>query len=191
MNLHETDPAARSLRRDGRSGNAFVEFALVFILLLTMIVGMFEFTWVLFLRATFHHAVREGVRYAITGNPGPSGLDSAIKQRIKQSAFGLLSDADLNNHVSIEFFDPACPSGATCPAGGAASAGQAAALAGSIVRVGINCYSLTPITNLVRKNPQTGAAFPFALTVTASDKMEPFPGAPPNRGTLAAPSACP
>ena len=194
MKLHPNVSALRALRqrrRGRRSGNAFVEFALVFLLLLTMIVGMFEFTWVLFLRATFHHAVREGVRYAITGNPGPTGLDGAIKKRIKENAFGLLTDADLDNHVSVEFFDPGCPTGATCPAGGAATAASAAALAGSIVRVSINCYSLMPITNLIRKDPGTGAAFPFALTVTASDKMEPFPGAPPTRGTLSAPTACP
>ena len=168
--------------RDGRRerGNAFVEFALVFLLLLTMIVGMFEFTWVLFLRATFHHAVREGVRAAITGDPGANGLDSRIKSVIQQNSFGLLKQADLDAHVSVEFFDANC-AGITCP--------LANAEAGSIVRVGIRCYDLTPITNLIRKDPQ-GAAFPFSLSVSASDKMEPFPGAPPNRGTVANPTAC-
>ena len=164
----------------GNRGNAFVEFALVFLLLLTMVVGMFEFTWVLFLRATFHHAVREGVRAAITGNDQPSGLDARIKSVIQEKSFGLLSSAQLDEHVSVEFFDPNC-AGATCPV--------ATAEPGSIVRVGINCYSLTPITNLIRKDQQ-GRAFPFSLTVSASDKMEPFPGGPANRGTAANPTAC-
>lgn len=167
-------------RIDGESGNAFVEFALVFLLLLTLIVGMFEFTWVLFLRATFHHAVREGVRAAITGNDQPSGLDARIKSVIQEKSFGLLDNAQLDAHVSVEFFDPNC-AGITCP--------LATAEPGSIVRVGINCYSLTPITNLIRRDNQ-GAPLPFGLTVSASDKMEPFPGGPANRGTAASPTAC-
>lgn len=166
--------------RGGERGNAFVEFALVFLLLLTMIVGMFEFTWVLFLRATFHHAVREGVRAAITGNDQPSGLDARIKSVIQEKSFGLLDSAALDAHVSVEFFDPNC-AGTTCP--------LTAAEPGSIVRVGINCYSLMPITNLIRKDNQ-GAPLPFGLTVSASDKMEPFPGGAASRGTVAAPTAC-
>ncbi|MCB9386113.1 MAG: pilus assembly protein [Bryobacterales bacterium] len=157
-------------------------------LLLTMIVGMFEFTWVLFVRATFHHAVRAAVRFAITGGDG-SGLDDEIKQVIKENSFGLLNDADLDAYVGVEFYDPNCGSGATCPAGGAASAGVADAEAGSIIRVTISCYDMTPITTLVRKTP-SGGAFPFVLSVSATDKMEPYPGAPPNRGTLADPTAC-
>lgn len=164
-----------------RRGNAFLEFALVFLVLLTMIVGMFEFAWALFLRATFHHAVREGARFAITGNAGSSGLDDSIKQVIERNTFGLLSGSKLDEHVSVEFFDPTCPNGATCP--------LAAAEPGAIVRVGINCYSLVPITNLVRKDEQ-GDPLPITLTVTASDKMEPFPGGPAPRGATADPTAC-
>ena len=175
-------------RRRGQNerGNAFVEFALVFVMLLTMIVGMFEFTWVLFVRATFHHAARAAVRYAITGGDG-SGLDDEIKQVIQNNSFGLLSDSELDEYVAVEFFDPTCTSGASCPAGGAASAATANAEAGSIIKITIGCYDLTPVTNLIRKN---AATFPFVLTVSASDKMEPFPGAPPSRGTLSNPTAC-
>jgi Flp pilus assembly protein TadG len=171
-----------------QGGNAFVEFALVFIMLLMMIVGMFEFTWVLFVRATFHHAVRTAVRYAITGGDG-TGLDDEIKQVIKQNSFGLLSDDELDEYVGVEFYDPNCPSGMTCAAGGAASPGVANAEAGSIVRVTISCYDLTPVTTLIRKD-NNGGPFPFVLSVSASDKMEPFPGTPPNRGSLADPTAC-
>lgn len=167
-------------RRTSR-GNAYIEFALVFLLLLTLVVGMFEFTWALFLRATFHHAVREGARYAITGNPGQNGLDSSVKDVIRRNTFGLLNGAKLDEHVSIEFFDPACPEGETCP--------LTAAEPGAIVRVGIECYSIVPITNLVRKDDQ-GDPLPILLTVTASDKMEPFPGGPASRGTVASPTAC-
>ena len=174
--------------RDREGGNAFIEFALVFLMLLMMIVGMFEFTWVLFVRATFHHAARAAVRYAITGGDG-SGLDDEIKQVIKANSFGLLDDAELDEYIGVEFYDPACASGLTCPAGGAATAAVANAEPGSIIRVTISCYDLTPVTTLIRKD-SNGGPFPFVLSVSASDKMEPFPGPPANRGTLADPTAC-
>ncbi len=157
-------------------------------MLLMLIVGMFEFTWVLFVRATFHHAARAAVRFAITGGDG-AGLDDEIKQVIKENSFGLLSDADLDAYVGIEFYDPSCAAGATCPAGGAASAAVANAEAGSIIKITLSCYDLTPVTTLIRKDA-SGGSFPFVLSVSASDKMEPFPGAPPGRGTLANPTAC-
>jgi len=180
--------AAEANARGAERGNAFVEFALVFLMLLMMIVGMFEFTWVLFVRATFHHAARSAVRYAITGGSG-GGLDDEIKQVIKDNSFGLLTDAELDEYVGVEFYDPNCTTGATCPAGAAASAAVANAEAGSIIKITIGCYDLTPVTTLLRKDSQ-GAPFPFTLSVSASDKMEPFPGAPPSRGTLADPTAC-
>jgi Flp pilus assembly protein TadG len=178
----------KQLRNNREGGNAFVEFALVFLLLLVMIVGMFEFTWVLFVRATFHHAVRAAVRFAITGGDG-GGLDDEIKAVIKSNSFGLLSESELDEYVGIEFYDPDCTSGMTCPAGGAASAAVANAEAGSIIRITISCYDLTPVTTLIRKD-DSGGPFPFVLSVSASDKMEPFPGTPPSRGTLANATAC-
>lgn len=188
---------ARSDRAcDPGSGNAFVEFALVFLLLMILIVGMFEFSWMLFVRATLHHAVREGVRHAITGNSlasiqSPQGLDASIKEVIKRSSFGLLDDAALAAHLSIEFFDPTC-AGQICAAGGAASPAVAPAESGSIVRVSIQCYDITPITSLIRDPDQvSGQPLPFTLSITASDKMEPFPGGAPDRGSqLASPTAC-
>ena len=179
MRIAPRNVLRRGHRGNRRKGNAYLEFALVFILLLTMIVGLFEFTWVLFLRATLHHAVREGVRHAITGNPsqgqsGVLGLDDSVKQAIKANAFGLLSDADLDAHVALEFFDASCNGQAAgCGAGGGAPA-TADAVAGSIVRVSINCYNLTPITTLIRKNP-TGGANPFTLTVSSSGQNGALP----------------
>lgn len=176
--------------RDRRSGSAMVEFALTLLLPLAMIMGMFAFVWTLFVHATLHNAVREGVRYAITGNPGGSGLDDAVKQRIKVASGGLLNNTELDAHVSIEFFDPDCPNGQTCPATPAATPATSQAVSSSIVKVTVNCYSIGPFANLTWGS-NNSAGFPFSLTVSASDKMEPFPGAPPSRGTMASPTACP
>ncbi len=174
-----------------RRGSAIIEFALVFLLLITMVVGMFEFVWVLYIRASIHNAVREAVRYAITGDAGVLGLDGEIKRVIQEQSAGILQASEIDEYISVEFFDPNCPNGATCPAGGALSAGAAAAESGSIIKITINCYEVMPITSMFRRNPTTGAPMPFSVTVSASDKMEPFPGAPPSRGSVSSPTACP
>jgi hypothetical protein len=167
-----------------RRGNAYVEFALVFLLMLTLLVGAFEFTWVLFIRATLHHATREAVRSAITANPPgaySAAFDDYLKSIIRTNTFGLLSTAELDAHVDIEYFDADC-NGASCPI--------AAAEAGSVVQVSIRCYQVYPISSLIRaRDPGTGQLVPFSVNVSSSDRLEPFPGAPPNRGTLANPTA--
>ncbi len=168
-----------------RRGNAYIEFALVFILLITLMVAAFEFTWVLFIRATFHHAVREAVRAAITANPPPGysgAFDNYLKSVIKTNTLGLISNQQLDDHVEIQYFDANC-------------AGQACPIAnpepGSIVRVSILCYEVFPITSLIQpRDPNTGQTRPFTVNITSSDKVEPFPGAGPGRGTPAVATAC-
>lgn len=169
---------------DKRRGNAYVEFALVFLLMLTLLVGAFEFTWVLFIRGTFHHAAREAVRAAITGNPPAaySGqFDNYIKSVIQENTFGLLRGADLDAHVDIQFFDPNC-SGASCPV--------ATADPGSVIEVSIRCYEVYPVSSLIRaRDPGTGQLVPFSVNVSSSDRLEPFPEPGPGRGTVANPTA--
>jgi hypothetical protein len=176
--------ALKSTAGDKRRGNAYVEFALVFILMLTLLVGAFEFTWVLFIRATFHHAVREAVRAAITANPPAAfagAFDDYIKSVIQRNTFGLLQGSALDAHVDIQYFDPSC-SGAVCPI--------STADAGSVVQVWIRCYQVYPISSLIQaRDPATGQLVPFTISVSSSDRLEPFPGAPPGRGTLANPTA--
>lgn len=167
-----------------RRGNAYVEFALVFLLMLTLLVGAFEFTWVLFIRATFHHAAREAVRAAITANPPTAyagAFDDYLKNVIHNNTFGLLSGADLDAHVDVEFFDADC-NGASCPISDAA--------AGSVIQVSIRCYDVFPVSSLIQaRDPSTGVLVPFTINVSSSDRLEPFPGAPPGRGTVANPTS--
>ena len=174
-------PAAR----EGRRGNAYVEFALVFILLITLMVAAFEFTWVLFIRATFHHAAREAVRAAITANPPQAyqgAFDDYLKSVIRTNPLGLLDDTDLDEHVQVEFFNASC-AGQSCPV--------SVPEPGSIVKVSILCYEVFAITSLIQpRDPGTGQIRPFLVNVTSSDKIEPFPGAPPGRGTQAVATAC-
>lgn len=177
-------PVLKATAGERRRGNAYVEFALVFILMLSLLVGAFEFTWVLFIRATFHHAVREAVRAAITANPPAAysgAFDDYLKSVIQTNTLGLLRGADLDAHVDVQFFDPDC-AGAVCP--------LAAAEAGSVVQVSIRCYDVYPVSSLIRaRDPSTGVLVPFSINVSSSDRLEPFPGAPPGRGAVANPTA--
>ena len=41
---------------------------MVFVLLMALLFAAFDFSYTVFVKATLHHAVREGVRFAIAGN---------------------------------------------------------------------------------------------------------------------------
>ena len=174
------------LKADRRRGAAYVEFALVFILLITLMVGAFEFTWVLFVRATFHHATREAVRSAITGNPSiPGESDNSIKAVIQTNTFGLLKGPALDEHVSVRYFDPTCtgtPDDCELTSDFVEPS--------SIVKVSIMCYEVYPISSLIRARDSNGNLVPFNINVSSSDLVEPFPGVGPSRGTKANPTAC-
>ena len=167
--------------RESRRGNAFIEFSLCFMLFLTIVVAMFEFSWLLFVRSTFHHAVREGVRAAITGKPGAgfeTNHDGYIKSVIKANTFGILDDAALDAHVQVDYFDIDGSVSAT-PDGG------------NIIQVSIQCYNIMPITSFIRPRDGNGDLQPVMVSVYSSDRLEPFPAAEtPARGTVAAATAC-
>jgi hypothetical protein len=150
-------------------------------LFMTIVVAMFEFSWLLFVKSTFHHAVREGVRAAITGQPGAgfeTNHDGYIKSVIKANTFGILDDAALDAHVQIDYFN----------IDGTASANPDG---GNIIQVSIQCYDIMPITSLVRPRDGGGNLQPITVSVYSSDRMEPFPaGETPTRGTAATATAC-
>ena len=142
-----------------------VEFALVFILFLSMLMAMFDFAYIVWVRGTLHHATREGVRYAITGQLRPGmGHDDSIRQVVMENAPGLLAGPEA---VTIEYYRPAC--NINCSTTANAS--------GNIVVVGVNEYAVNTIGPL----SGIGANGPLSFAVAAVDKMEPLPGAPPPR----------
>jgi TadE-like protein len=167
--------------KESQRGNAFIEFSLCFMLFMTLVVAMFEFSWLLFVKATFHHAVREGVRAAITGQQHTGytdQFDNYIKSVIKANAIGILDDAALDSHVQVDFFNlDGTP--LTNPAPGA------------IIQVSIQCYDVLPITSLIRPRDGNGNLQPITISVFSSDRMEPFAEGAPGRGTPAAATACP
>ena len=144
-------------------GSALLEFALVLPFFLAFAFATFDLCFWVFTKATLHHAVHAGVRFAITGQTQPGlGHDASIKQVVKKNALGLLSTAADEQKIKIRYF-------------AVDGSGQTTANApGNIVEVSVENYQLTPlITEMV--------ALPASINVTVSavDKLEPFPIAPP------------
>ena len=115
--------------------------------------------WAVFIKATLQHAVREGSRYAVTGQTqNGKGQSDSIQAVVKQFALGLL-DGDQANTLTINCWNPAnakpSPADATqCSIGG------------NVVEVSVQSYKISPLATLLRK----GDLVP--VTVSAADIVE-------------------
>jgi Flp pilus assembly protein TadG len=80
-----------------KNGQALVEFALMAMLFFLILFAIVDFGVMFYVNLTMQHAVREGTRYAVTGQ-SDLGADrrSALLQKIKNSSNGLY---DKNLHV--------------------------------------------------------------------------------------------
>ena len=77
-------PARRNQR-----GNAFVEFALTFLLFVVFVVGAIEFGRGVWTFTTISHAARQGARYAMTrGGTNPTTADQ-VSDVVRNAAVGL------------------------------------------------------------------------------------------------------
>jgi Flp pilus assembly protein TadG len=147
-----------------RRGSSLVEFALVAVFFLSTVFATFNFFFWVYAKAALHNAVREGVRYAITGRTKPSmGQDDAIRSVVADNAFGLLASPSDAAKITINYY----------PADGSGTAADNAA--GNIVVIAVRDYTPPTIA------PVFGFSLPIRLTVRAIDKVEPFPGTPARR----------
>jgi len=166
-------PILRSAPRDRnpRRGSSFVEAAFVFVPLMAMIVAIFDYSMVILTRSTLQHAVREGVRYAITyqtnGNL-PSGHDASIRAVVRNNSLGFLSSVNGTENpcrICIRYYDPDTLTFVTANS------------PGNVVEIAVENYTWNWIAPLMR------SATPLTILVRASDRMESLPGgvAPPSR----------
>jgi Flp pilus assembly protein TadG len=154
--------AVKCVRQKARQrGSEPVEATLVMIPLLLMTFLMLDLSMVIFLRTTMQEAVREGSRYAITGQC-PSGWyqDDAIKAVVKQYALGFLNSTTAAATIHVQFVN-------------ASAGGQGTNTYGNLVNVKIRGYKFTPFAPFERLN------FPVYIYAQASDVMEPQSGAAP------------
>lgn len=151
-------------RRRRQSGNVAIETGMILLPLLALTLAFIDHGLVIFLQSTFQHAVREGVRYAVTYQTMPSlGHDASIKQVVKANAMGFLAGRD--DQIKIRYFDP--ETFAEVPDN----------LPGNIIEVSVEGYSHAWIAPLWR------AAGTLAIQARASDRMEGLPtgSSPPPR----------
>ncbi len=93
--------------RGERRGSAVIETALVLLPLFAMSLGIMDFAMALFLRGTFLHAAREGVRYAVTYQTVQGmGHDASIRQVVQNNAMGFLAGTAGANMIRIRYYDP-------------------------------------------------------------------------------------
>lgn len=73
-----------------RKGQATVEFALTALVLFLVLFALIDFSIMFFVNLTMQHAVREGARYAVTGQ-GKNGADRRknMVDKISDSSYGL------------------------------------------------------------------------------------------------------
>jgi Flp pilus assembly protein TadG len=140
-----------------------VEFALVALLFLSIVFLSFNFFFWMFAKAALHNAVREGARYAITGQTTGPHQDESIRQVVRDNAFGLLKPAD---SITVAYF----------AADGSSTSSNAA---GNVIVVSVPNYTpakiASPLLSLFMSQ------LPSGMSVSAVDKVEPFSGAPPIR----------
>jgi Flp pilus assembly protein TadG len=149
-------------RRKRQSGHALLEASVVILPLLAMAFAITDYSMAIFLRSTFQHAVREGVRYAITYQTMSGQCqDASIRQVVKNASAGFLN----NTHdplILITYHPPANLSQTLTGVGSNA--------AGNIVEVSVEGYAYSWMAPLMRSNT------PLTITVRAADRTESLPG---------------
>jgi Flp pilus assembly protein TadG len=127
-------PRSHRSRRSRQRGAEMVEVCLVLTPLLTITFLLLNLSMAIFLRSTFQQAVREGARYAITGQVTSAGTchDTSIKTVVAQNAAGFLNTTTRAAAIHVRFRNPAT---------GAISSNDA----GNIVLVSVENYQYAPL----------------------------------------------
>ncbi len=165
------DPKAFSrqnprLRR--QRGSQVVEVGLTLVPFLAIVFLLMDLSLVIFLKATFQHAVREGVRYAMTGRTMDGmGHDASIKQVVQTYAIGFLAGEEGAEKIKIRYFEPGTMTEVT---------GAGSNRGGNIVEISIEDFSWRPMVPLLKSGD------PVTISARSTGIMEPSPGGiPPQR----------
>jgi Flp pilus assembly protein TadG len=150
----------RNRKKSSCRGAEILEVALIVVPLFGMIFLLVDLSMVIFIRSTFQHAVREGVRYGITGanDTGPC-QDDSIKTVVKQQALGFLNSTTNTAKIHVHF---------TSPVDGS----QTDNAPGNIIQVSVEAYQFSPFA------PYQHTGKPY-IWARAYDVMEPYPGTHP------------
>jgi hypothetical protein len=99
--------SARRRARQRGSISGLMELALILLPFFAIFFAMIDFSIAVFLKGNFQHAVREGVRYAITYQTLTGQCqDASIKAVVKNNAIGFLNGTN-ENYIHVRYFNPA------------------------------------------------------------------------------------
>lgn len=137
--------------------------------MLVPLIGLVLFTvdvsFSIFARATLQHAVREGVRYAVTGQvSGSSCLGASVQQLVAQNSFGFIPSGQASSFVSVQYYNPNTLTAITDNTG---------PVGGNVVQVSIAGVTVKSFGPLFR------SAAPISMSASALDVMESSPGGVP------------
>jgi hypothetical protein len=152
-------------RKRRQRGSEILEFGLTCLPLFGFIFLTLDVSWMIFAQVTLQSAVRDGVRYAVTGQTMAGlGQDDSIKTVVQKSAVGFLSGTAGTSQIAINYYLPNTLAATNSNAGG------------NIVEVSITGFALSPLGPILH----SGSA--VAITARASDIVEPSPaGIAPTR----------
>jgi Flp pilus assembly protein TadG len=151
-------------RRDRQRGSQLVESLLTMLPFFALAFLCMDAAWGLFIKSTLQQAVREGVRYAVTGQvSGVLGQVASIEAVVQKQALGLLSSQSAT--LTVHFLNPST----MADLGTAAGANQG----GNIVEVEVTGYQFKPLAPLFRSSAS------IAFNVTAADVIEGSSGGVP------------
>jgi Flp pilus assembly protein TadG len=148
------------------AGAELVEFSLVMIPMFGILFLVIDLSWMLFARATLQYAVREGVRYAVTGQTMTGmGQDASIRSVVQQNSMGILAGSAGASEIAIAYFDPNANLASTSSNAG-----------GNVVQVSVTGVNIFPMAPLFHSSG------PLSMTAVSADVVESSPGGiPPTR----------
>jgi hypothetical protein len=155
-------------RKRRQRGSAALEAALVMLPMFAMLLAIIDFSVAVFIRNTLMHAVREGVRFGVTGRtlPGQGGHDASIKTVVKRHAMGFLNDPAQLDRVTIRYFDPRT---------GQFADGNGSNRSGNILELRVEGYPWAWMAPVLRDRRV------LTFSAESSDLMEAQPNGPPAR----------
>ena len=143
--------------RERSRGSAVLESALVILPLMALGFALMDFSIALFVQNVLRYAVREGCRFAITQQTGPTGQDAAIEAVVVENSMGFLQNTNL---LSITYYDTNLN----------LVTGTGSNAQGNVCVVSITGFSWNWFAPVMRSRA------PLSFTASSSDVME----APPN-----------
>ena len=133
-----------------------------------LLFAIIDFSVAILVRNTLQASVREGVRYAVTGQTisGAGGQDNSIKQVVEQNSLGFLNSSNASL-ISITYYNPQTLTTVT---------GTNSNAAGNIVQVSVSNFSWAWMV------PYARSATALQMSASSSDMVEPSSsGVPPAR----------